>query len=243
MKYRDPALRDKLAAEYVLGTLRGRARARFRRLLRYDPALRRAVDAWEERLLPMALAVPDVAPPPAVWNRIQNRIAGPTPAPTTVTRPARRGFWESLTLWRGAAALASIAALVLAVLLTHAPAPEVPARMMVVLTDKEANPRLTVSWPAAGIRQPRELSIRVIGHAEMAPDTAWELWCLPGGGKVPLSVGLVTTDADQTLRLPQDKWPELDQAAGMAMSVEPKGGSPTGLPTGPVLYSGPRVEI
>ncbi len=202
MKYRDPALRDKLAAEYVLGTLRGRARARFQRLLRYDPALRRAVDAWEERLLPMALAV-----------------------------------------WRGAAAFASIAALVLAVLLAQAPAPEVPARMMVVLTDKEANPRLTVSWPAAGIRQPRELSIRVIGHAEMAPDTAWELWCLPAGGKPPLSVGLVSTDVDQTLRLPQDKWPELDQAAGMAMSVEPKGGSPTGLPTGPVLYSGPRVEI
>jgi anti-sigma-K factor RskA len=29
----------------------------------------------------------------------------------------------------------------------------------------------------------------------------------------------------------------------MAMSVEPKGGSPTGLPTGPVIYSGARVEI
>lgn len=239
MRYRDPALRDKLASEYVLGTLRGRARARFRRLLRYDPALRRAVEDWEERLLPLALGVPEVAPPPQLWQKIQDRIAGPvlTPAP----RAARPGFWESLTLWRAAAAFASIAALVLAVLLAQAPAPEAP-RMMVVLSDKEANPRLTVSWPAAAGRQ-RELSIRVIGHAEMAPDTAWELWCLPAGGKPPLSVGLVSTDVDQTLRLPKDKWSELDQATGMAMSVEPKGGSPTGLPTGPVIYSGPRVEI
>lgn len=243
MRYRDPALRDKLASEYVLGTLRGRARARFRRLLRYDPALRRAVEDWEERLLPLALGVPEVAPPPQLWRKIQDRIAEPASAPVPAPRPARPGFWESLTLWRGAAAFASVAALVLAVLLAQAPAPEAPTRMMVVLTDKEANPRITVSWPATGTRQPRELSIRILGHAEMAPDTSWELWCLPAGGKPPLSVGLVTTDVDQTLRLPKDKWSELDQATGLAMSVEPKGGSPTGLPTGPVIYSGPRVEI
>jgi anti-sigma-K factor RskA len=56
-------------------------------------------------------------------------------------------------------------------------------------------------------------------------------------------MGLITTDVDQALQLPKEKWPELDSAAGMAMSVEPKGGSPTGLPTGPVIYSGPRVEL
>jgi anti-sigma-K factor RskA len=241
MRYQDPALRDKLAAEFVLGTLHGRARARFRRLLRYDPALRRAVEDWEDRLLPLALGIPEVAPPTEVWNGIQNRIGGAAPAAPAAHR-ARPGFWESLALWRWAAAFASIAAVVLAVLLAQAPAPEAP-RMMVVMTDKEANPRLTVSWPAAGTRQPRALSIRVIGHAEMAPDTAWELWCLPGGGRPPVSMGLITTDIDQVLRLPKDKWPDLDHAVGLAMSVEPKGGSPTGLPTGPVLYSGPRVEI
>ena len=41
--YKNPQLRDKLAAEYVVGTLRGRARARFQALLRYDPDLRRIV--------------------------------------------------------------------------------------------------------------------------------------------------------------------------------------------------------
>ena len=242
MKYQDPALRDKLAAEYVLGTLHGRARARFRRLLHYDPSLRRTVAAWEDRLLPMALGVADVAPPAEVWNKIQARISGPARAPAPAQRPARPGFWGSLALWRGAAAFASAAALVLAVFLAQNPAPPVPA-MMVVMTDEEANPRITVSWPAAGTRQPRALNIRVIGHAEMAPDTAWELWCLPGGGRPPLSMGLITTDVDQVMRPPQDKWPELDRAVGMAMSIEPKGGSPTGLPTGPVLYAGPRVEI
>jgi anti-sigma-K factor RskA len=241
MRYREPALRDRLAAEYVLGTLRGRARARFRRLLRYDPALRQTVDAWEGRLLPLALGVPEIAPPPEVWSRIQSRIARPAPDPAP--RTERRGFWETLAFWRVAAAFASIVALVLGVLLAQAPAPEAPGRMAVVMTDKESNPRITVSWPAEANRLPRELEIRVIGHAEMAPDTAWELWCLPGGGRPPISMGLITTDVDQVMRVPQDRWPELDRAAGMAMSVEPKGGSPTGRPTGPILYSGPRVEI
>ena len=126
MKYQDAGLRDKLAAEYVLGTLRGLARARFRRLLRYDPSLRRAVEAWEDRLLPMALGVPEVAPPPEVWTKIESRIAGPARASDTPPQPARPGFWESLTLWRGAAAFASIAALVLAVLLAQTPAPKTP---------------------------------------------------------------------------------------------------------------------
>jgi anti-sigma-K factor RskA len=34
----------------------------------------------------------------------------------------------------------------------------------------------------------------------------------------------------------------LDRAAGLAMSVEPAGGSPTGLPTGPVLYAGKCIK-
>ena len=46
-------LADRLAAEYVLGTLTGGARRRFDALLPAHPALRRAVAGWETRLLPI----------------------------------------------------------------------------------------------------------------------------------------------------------------------------------------------
>ena len=53
MRYRNkPELQQRLAAEYVLGTLRGRARARFQEWLRRDAALRRVVEAWEARHFP-----------------------------------------------------------------------------------------------------------------------------------------------------------------------------------------------
>ncbi len=54
-RYKNPELRDRLAAEYVLGTLTWRARSRFQSLMRYDRDLRQTVADWEARLVPLAL--------------------------------------------------------------------------------------------------------------------------------------------------------------------------------------------
>ena len=77
----------------------------------------------------------------------------------------------------------------------------------------------------------------------MAPGTAWELWMLPRGEGRPVSLGLITTDADQVMRLAPDLAARMENAWGIAMSVEPKGGSPSGRPTGPVVMKGPCVKI
>jgi len=74
MRYDQPRLRDKLAAEYVLGTMTGRVRARFQRLFRYDATLRRDVTAWETRLAPLADLTSAVNPPARVWRAITARI-------------------------------------------------------------------------------------------------------------------------------------------------------------------------
>src|SRR5262245_1493382 len=80
MKYENPELRDRLAAEYALGTLRGAARRRFQRLMKDDPALRDLTLQWEMRLNDMAASVKPVAPRPQVWQAI-DRALGPVPRP------------------------------------------------------------------------------------------------------------------------------------------------------------------
>ena len=76
MNYRNkPELIDRLAAEYVLGTLTGGARRRFAAWLANDAALRRSVGEWEARLTPMAAAVREIAPPKALWPKIAHDIA------------------------------------------------------------------------------------------------------------------------------------------------------------------------
>ena len=76
MDYSRPELADRLAAEYVLGTLRGAARSRFETLLPAHPALRAAVTQWQLRLHPLAASVAEVQPPSHVWPRIEARLFG-----------------------------------------------------------------------------------------------------------------------------------------------------------------------
>ncbi|HKQ24596.1 MAG TPA: anti-sigma factor [Burkholderiales bacterium] len=237
MKFANEELRNKLAAEYVLGTMSAHARRRFEINLRENPALRRAVADWEKRLTPLALALPDLEPPSRVWQAIESRIR-----PVSQARP---GFWGSLWFWRFSSIASGLVALALLIMVAGPRLDQVPVdanRMVVVMNDlKTRNPAMTVSWQP-GKSGKRVVRIRVIVHAEMAPGTAWELWMLPGEDQKPVSLGLITTHGIQSLILPAPLAAKLDQAEGLAMSVEPAGGSPTGLPSGPVLFAGPLVE-
>jgi len=236
MRFADETLRDKLAAEYVLGTMSARARRRFEIHLRGNPQLRRAVAQWEARLSPLTDAVPAIEPPPRVWQAIKTRLK--------FAHTARAGFWENLTFWRVSSFASGVLALAL-VVMAILPKPEIPleaGRMVVVMNDLATKkPAMTATWEP-GRSGGRTLRIRVIGHAEMGPNTAWELWMLPGGDQKPVSLGLITTHETQIVKIPEALAARLDAAHGLAMSVEPAGGSPTGLPTGPVLYAGESIK-
>ena len=214
-----------LAAEYVLGTLRGRARQRFERVARTNRALADAVREWEERLLPLAEALPPVVPPAHIWQAVQTRI-GPAAAP-------RAPFWSSLGLWRALAVAALAAVVVLSAVLLR-PAPErLEGALVVVLAGSDAKPALVASADRLG----RYLSVKAVGPLDVPADRALELWMLPQGAN-PRSLGLL--DATGTARVPLAAPADeaLRSIPALAVSLEPRGGSPTGLPTGPVLYTG-----
>src|SRR5262247_3410568 len=91
---------DRLAAEYALGTLPARARARLARVARSDARVAAALREWEERLASLAAGVPGVAPPPRVWSGIVARLGlgeGTRAAPAA-------SWWDRLALWRTLAA-------------------------------------------------------------------------------------------------------------------------------------------
>ncbi len=225
-----------LAAEYVLGTLNGKARDRFKLWLRTDPELRHEVADWQERLMPLASALPELTPHERVWRGIQARINPSTQA---------GGWLSSLAFWRWSSVASAAAAAVLFGFIASSPRERTftpDNGMVVVMQDEKADPHVTVAWSPTDHRKPR-LRVRVIGHAEMAPGTAWELWMLPGGNEPPRSCGLITTHDTQYVEIPVELLQRLTKAAGMAMSIEPEKGSPTGLPTGPVIYSGKAVSL
>lgn len=115
MNYTDPELRDRLAAEYALGTLRGPARRRFEQLMSNDPSLGKLTQGWERRLGPLAEAIPAVKPPARLWEGVAGRLQL---APAPRSEGWHRRLWASTEFWRGAsllAAAASVAAVYVAV--------------------------------------------------------------------------------------------------------------------------------
>jgi anti-sigma-K factor RskA len=239
----DDKLRDALAAEFVLGTLQGAARKRFRRHMRDDNDLRRRVAEWEERLAPLIDAIPERQPPPRVWQKIATRLHFDT--------PRKAGFWDSLAFWRalGLATSGIATALLVAVLLRPltletptqiarpTPVELVPAYVAVLSDANTQKPVLLVSV----VRESNELIVKALAEQVLAQDRALELWALPAKGN-PRSLGLVSASGRTTLRLAGGADETLGAIPALAVSLEPSGGSPTGLPTGPVLYSGPFVK-
>jgi anti-sigma-K factor RskA len=229
MDYSRSALADRLAAEYVLGTLQGGARRRFDALLVAHPALREAVAQWQERLAPLTISVVPVAPPERVWQGIEGRLFGEA-TPTRDAASAR--WWQQLAIWRGLSAFTSFAALALVVIVLQTPPTQAP--VVVVLNQNPQAPlALQSSFVASISADGRALTLRPIQVAATAPGRALELWAVPAQG-APRSLGLVQANATTTLirsRL-------LADTAAFAVSVEPAGGSPTGAPTGPIVSLG-----
>jgi anti-sigma-K factor RskA len=229
--------RSQLAAEYALGTLRGPARTRFERLLETDGELRAAVDAWNARLSPLAGAVKPVEPPARVWLAIERLIAPPRPepAPAPVVAP-RRSLWDSLGFWRGfGLAAATAAAVLVAVLVWPSPAPQpFQATHVAILADEAKQPVLLVRADAALA----EISVEPLRRAAAPAGKSYELWLLRANNQPPLSLGLIQGTAPQLIVLPRAAADSVRGATGAAVSLEPQGGSPSGAPTGPVIFVG-----
>jgi anti-sigma-K factor RskA len=218
MKRDEPGNLDLLAAGYVIGTLTGGARRAFERRIGRDPFVLRRVQGWEERLVPLSLALSPVEPSPAVWAAVQKRIgAGAGPS-----------RWRAL-----AAALATVAVLGIGWLVWDGLRPREP-QATAMLAIAEGAPLWRVDLAADG----DHMEIEAVGTVAYPADRSRELWALPTGG-APVSLGLLPKEGRIRVALDDRQRAALAQSTQVAVSDEPQGGSPTGTPTGAVLGVAP----
>jgi anti-sigma-K factor RskA len=215
MKSANRELVDRLAAEYVLGTLRGRARRRFERWL-VSPQVGQIVKAWEERLAGLEPPLDRVAPPTTAWRGIENRLE----LRSLGRRPAMR--WLAM-----AASLLFFATIGFFAIRD----PQLPATQIASI---QADAQ-TIYWRVELLGDNQELAVHVHVAHELEAGKALELWVLPAQGN-PVSLGLLPTAGDHHRALTAAQRAALAGAKQLAVSLEPSGGSPTGLPTGPVLH-------
>ncbi|ATQ73313.1 hypothetical protein CR152_01420 [Massilia violaceinigra] len=226
-------LRQKLAAEYVLGTLRGGARRRFEGWLHQDADLRNITAQWQQRLAPMAEFAGDVQPPKSVWSGIERRLK------LKPSAAAGWRFWlnENLAFWRSLGMVSTaMAALLLVVVLTNRPVDAPVISYVATLSDDKAQTAMVLTAD----RKHRALDARVVGGDLVAADKSLHLWAVPKSGK-PRSLG-VLADNRGKFALPDNAIS--DDVAVLAVTLEPKGGSPDpNGPTGPIVYKGHWVRL
>jgi len=228
---------ERLAAEYVLGTLRGAARRRLQGMMRDSAMLRRAVAEWEGRLNPMAEFARSVRPSAKVWDGISSQLD--LKRHQKANSATRGSLLDSLAFWRTLGTVSTaFAALLVFALVIKQPGTEVPAATYVaMLTDDKAQSVALVSASDGEAK----LTVKLLTKQQVASDKSLELWAVPKEG-APRSLGLLAADGSLKLPFPADMKPE--NVPLLAVSVEPKGGSPNPSgPTGPIIFKGAWLRV
>ena len=225
---------DITAAELAIGLLEGEERALALRRVLAEPAFAAAVEMWRTRFESWLGEYPEVAPPE--W--IAGRIA------------ALAGRGGNATPWRWATAAASLLAACLALALVLRPAEvAAPAPVQVVrpVTFAAAmtptDPKAAKDAAAfAALFDATLGQVRVPAGVSVPAGRVAELWRIGGAG-VPHSLGLLGRVGTTAIRLTPADRAALAAGATLAISIEPEGGSPKPVPTGPVVATGPLTRI
>ncbi len=222
---------DILAAEFALGLLDDAEGESVRVRAQSDAVLSLRIAWWRDQLAPMAREA-ETAPPDHIWRRIAAKLPGNDNAMTMMQR------------WRAAAvgAMAVAAALIVFIGVrpesAPIPMPIVPqsAPMIATLSDSKNAAVVTVNYDGATGRMTIAPNALAVGTHDA------ELWIIPEDG-TPRSLGVIDAHSAKGQAVAADRRPFVHPGATFAISLEPKGGSPTGTATGPIVVTGKIIRV
>lgn len=220
-----------VAAEYALGVLPDAERQAVRARLKSEPALRSELSFWRRRLASLDNEFTETSAPAAVWSRIEQRL---------FTGQAKAGWWNSLVLWRTVAAGALAVAAVAVAINPTTPRPDpkaFAAELVAALTAEGSN----VSFVALYSSTSGELRLTPLS-GEQPSDKDFELWAIEGTN-APRSMGVVAVNARNDVKIAPDILVDFGEGTTLAVTLEQKGGSPTGAPQGTLVAAGKATQI
>ena len=218
-----------LAAEYVLGTLDAADARRAEQLAETDAGFLAERRFWEDRLFPLTALAAPVSPPETLWARIEQSLAAAgRPAPPIAANNVAANN-NALRVWQGLALAGyALAAGLVAFIVLHPPARQ--ANFAVLAPAGVTTPILVAFTQVDGA-----ILVRPTAAVTVPSGRDLQLWSLAAGATRPLSLGVLPAVGK---RVPQT----LALGTQLLVSLEPAGGSPTGLPTGPVVYGGTLTQ-
>jgi anti-sigma-K factor RskA len=204
-----------------------------------DLTLRAALGAAQDRFLPLDLTATPAAHSSGAWDRLNARIEAedrdrlspiqPRQRPRNRRYPARPTTRSRGLRW---VALGGVAAslMLAATLAWRVLVVETPAVVAVLLNDTGQAVALVEAFD--------DDSVLIIPLESVAGDVAgtFQVWTKPDPDGPPVSVGLL--DELRRIRIQGPNLPSPSEDQLYEITIEPEGGSPTGLPTGPIVGKG-----
>jgi anti-sigma-K factor RskA len=239
---------DGLAAEYAVGSLDALERREVAARRKVDATLDAAIRAWENRLGALSDAVPKVEPPPGLFLKIARELWRPAAEPVRTAKVSSRAIgtkrWVAIT----AAACALAACLAAVIVWRFQDSPAVPARLMAELlkSAKTVDGKKTITVPLGFVVQfDLRASTMIISPLAVPPGSRrdYQLWLVPNEPAPPISLGVISLAEPSTSPWIATYPPSDLVHATLAVSLEPPGGSPKGIPTGPTMFAGKLVQI
>ncbi|HBS41489.1 MAG TPA: hypothetical protein DEA26_02325 [Oceanospirillales bacterium] len=230
-RYQNPELQDQLAAQYVLGTLRGPARRRMQTLMQQIPALQLRVRHWENQLQPLNDSVAELPPAASVWAGIDQAI---NPAAASDSGSLIESLKQRLNLWRYLTATGFAFALVLGVLLTlqlNQPASNSASGVVnyvAVMKNSDDQPSMVVTL----VQEGRQLSLDMLQKPVIADDQVLHLWAISKEDGHIRSLGTIPVEKHIEKTLSKPQWGMISSAEHLIVSVET---------TAQVLTPGPDI--
>jgi anti-sigma-K factor RskA len=236
-----PERLERLAREYVLGTLTGRARRRFERLLAEAPLAARVVARWEQRFDVLAAGVPPLQPRDRVWQGLQQRLFEPQRAAPSAGLWARLQTLLAPRLWGGVLAGVLMATVVLRLqpqwlgLETRGEA--LPQSYVGLLVNEAGQATLL----ASSRRHGRTLTVKLLQPLQVPDGQVARLWALPRDG-APFLVGLVPARGTATIALTDSAEKLFFTVARLGVTIDSVAAGAT-APATPFVASGHCVKL
>jgi anti-sigma-K factor RskA len=246
--YRHPDTVDRLAAEYVMGSMTPAVKRRFESVMHQQTDVAMAVQSWADATLPLLMTLPEQTPSPALWAHIEQRtqvmgVMGP--------KDQALPWWQRwlAPIPAGAMAFGVMLGLTLPLAVNVSRTPpmqpptppttvasdlQLPASYVGVLATASGKPGLIVS----SLRRGTKVDIKILSPVEVPAGSELFLWRIDKAGVMtPLGSVPAAKDKFAHLTLKEPAEAAFFPAVELAVSVETKGVTPV-APAGAFVYRG-----
>lgn len=226
---------DTLAAEYVLGVLDLKDRQAAEKRLQTEQEFASLVLGWQNRFADLNDDIDAVEPPEHVKQALENQLFSSS---ESSAEPSSFYFWQTMGFWRGLSFVAVFLAVLFGYLAFNKPEQQEEGGSYIASLSSKDNDH---SYVTLFNEQTGEFVVRHISGTPPA-DKDLELWLIVQGEK-PVSIGLVGYEDKNKPAIPREFIEDFDKGILLAITVEPKGGAPEGVATGPIVAAGQLKNI